>query len=769
MTDPQKALVGRARKKRTQARTRKPRSSSNILSLKVLLVTLLLWKAIMLLLHLGGNPVITELTPGQIAPFTVQAEIDFETVDLDATELRRERAMNEVPPVLAIRTARLREAERNLQRFLQQATEVNRTANETENGGMDADEFAGILDLLNLPPGLVIFPHEIDPELQEKISPSLTSQLREAWQTGVIAPDDQQTAFGGFITGPLVQVGPSSERIQPLADLLTPESAARRATRSIAETYTLSEEQARLVNLLLGSLIEANLILDGLGSRQARLAAAQAIDPVLELRPTGTTLVEARNRVTEQNIQDLQAHAEQLRLRDAGDPDRARIFSEGILLFVGLSMSLAIMVLLQRDLTVKLGRLILWGTLTLLSLLLTRMLTSLVGDLRLIPPYLLRPLLPLALAPLLGTILHGPRFALAVGISTGVAISLSQEGDLMIFFYAMAVTLTAAIGVRSIHKRSNLFRAGLWIGGIKGLVTLGIGISDQVTPLILSQQIFSSFLAGLLSAVLVLLLIPPFEFLFKLTTDIRLLELSDMGHPLLSRLAMEAPGTYHHSLMVAHLAQAAAREIGANDLLVRVSAYYHDIGKLTKPEFFIENIQGRPNPHDELSPSMSRLIVISHVKEGVSLAHRYKLPRVIIDGIEEHHGTSVIQYFYHRARTRAEGKVDVEDYRYPGPRPKSRETGILLMADTIEAASRSVDKNKPGQVEGLVHELIREKLLDGQLDLCGLTMADINAIRRSFIFSLNNMLHGRVVYPKQEAPASLPPDPLPEVEAPEPA
>jgi putative nucleotidyltransferase with HDIG domain len=306
--------------------------------------------------------------------------------------------------------------------------------------------------------------------------------------------------------------------------------------------------------------------------------------------------------------------------------------------------------------------------------------------------------------------------------------------------------------VKAIHRRSNLFRAGLWIGAIKAVIIAGAGILDLYTFQIIAQQSLAAFGSGLLEALLVLLLISPFETLFKVTTDVRLLELSDMSHPLLSRMALEAPGTYHHSLMVAHLAQAAAREIQSNDLLVRVCAYYHDIGKLSKPEFFIENGQGRENPHDSLSPSMSRLLIISHVKEGVSLAKRYKLPGVIIDGIEQHHGTSVIQYFYHRARTQAggEGKevVKQEDYRYPGPKPKSTEMGLLMMADAIEAASRTIDKNKPGQVEGLVNEIIQEKLNDGQFDHCEITMQQINAARRSFIFSLQNMLHGRVEYPK---------------------
>jgi len=759
MTDSQKSLVGRARKKRTQERTRKSSRKHGPLSLPVLLATILLWKGVMALLHLGAKPVITDLTPGQIAPVTLQAEIDFETENLDATEIRRERAMNEVPPVLAVQQPRLREAERNLERFLRQVSEVQKSFEAPANGnGLSADEFASVLDLLNLPGSLVVFPHDLAPELLAALGPLLQKELRAVWMEGIISAEDKSSGFQGFVTGPHVKISLVSEGITLLDNIPSREQAARTATERVAASLRLPGELPPLLEILFHALLENNLIVDGHGSRAARLAAGLAVEPVRELRPQGTTLVEARRRITAQNILDVQKHAEALRQRDTGNPDRARMVSQGLILFAGLAMSLMLMILLQRDLTLKIGRLVLWSVLTLLSLLLAKGLVYLAGNMNLIPGHMVRPLLTLALAPLLATILHGPRFALAVGISSSLAVALLQDSDMMVFFCGLAVTLTAAFGVRSIHKRSNLFRAGLWIGGVKALVTVGMGLSEQVTAIVLTQQAIGAFSSGLLSSILVLLLIPPFEFLFKLTTDVRLLELSDMSHPLLGRLAMEAPGTYHHSLMVAHLAQTAAKEIGANDLLVRVCAYYHDIGKLTKPEFFIENIHGKQNPHDDLSPSMSRLIVISHVKEGVSLAHRYKLPPLIIDGIEQHHGTGVIQYFYHRARTRSDGKVEIEDYRYPGPRPKSREMGILLMADAIEAASRSIDKNKPGQIEGLVNEIIREKLNDGQLDLCGLTMADVTAVRRSFIFSLNNMLHGRIAYPK-DAPADKTPAP----------
>jgi hypothetical protein len=285
-------------------------------------------------------------------------------------------------------------------------------------------------------------------------------------------------------------------------------------------------------------------------------------------------------------------------------------------------------------------------------------------------------------------------------------------------------------------------------------------VDQQAMPVPLFQAL-TALANGLLCAFLTLLLIPLFETLFGITTDITLLELSDLSNPVLQRLAMEAPGTYHHSLMVASLSQAAAQEVGANALLVRVSAYFHDIGKLTKPEFFIENAQFRDNPHDDLAPSMSTLVVTSHVKEGVTLARRHKLPRLVVDAIQQHHGSGLVSYFYHRARQQQEAvepvtaaqkttAVKEEDYRYPGPRPQSREMAILSLADSVEAASRSMEKPTASRIENLVSEIVNSKLLDGQLDDCDLTLSQLAAIKKSFVFTLMNMLHGRIAYPQDE-------------------
>jgi putative nucleotidyltransferase with HDIG domain len=263
-----------------------------------------------------------------------------------------------------------------------------------------------------------------------------------------------------------------------------------------------------------------------------------------------------------------------------------------------------------------------------------------------------------------------------------------------------------------------------------------------------------------------------FEHAFQITTDISWLEASDLNHPLLRRMTIEAPGTYHHSLVVANLAEAAAEAIGANATLCRVCAYFHDVGKLVKPEYFTENMNFERNPHEDLAPTMSALIIVAHVKEGVDLALKYKLNQRIIDIIQEHHGTSLVYYFYKRALqqhedARAGGKImnlrehDIpevreESFRYSGPKPQTKESAIVSLADAVESASRSLEKPTPAKIEQLVNDIIDQRVADHQLDECDLTLSDIRIIADRFRFTLMTMLHSRIAYPKQESKPSAP-------------
>ncbi|TFH15027.1 MAG: HDIG domain-containing protein [Lentisphaerales bacterium] len=372
-------------------------------------------------------------------------------------------------------------------------------------------------------------------------------------------------------------------------------------------------------------------------------------------------------------------------------------------------------------------------------------------------------LLPLSLAPLLATILLGPAEGIVLGMWVGFSASILGGHDYQILGTTVLVTICASRFGQDLRKRSTVFKAGLVIALSEILVAVAANLIDlpATEPMPMLMQASACLVNGMVTAVAVLLAVPIFEALFNITTDITLLELSDLGHPLLQRLAIEAPGTYHHSLVVANLAQAATHKIAANSLLARVCSYFHDIGKLTKPDFFAENIQRSPNPHDGLLPSMSTLVITAHVKEGVSLALLHKLPRPIIESIQQHHGTGIVRYFHHKAvqqlelelangQTDAGGVINESDYRYPGPKPSFRESAIISLADSVEAASRSMEKPNPGHLESMVNEVVNARLLDGQLDSCDLTMKDLARIKRSFVFTLTSMLHGRMAYPKDE-------------------
>ena len=376
-------------------------------------------------------------------------------------------------------------------------------------------------------------------------------------------------------------------------------------------------------------------------------------------------------------------------------------------------------------------------------------------------------LVPFALTPILATILLNSATGIAAGIWSTIAMATMCERSFAVLITGLVATVVAAGISRQLRTRLRVARTGLFVGLAEGACVLGMtAMRWEVTSTeAVLHQTLACLISGLSSALLVLIVLPVLESVFGVTSDVTLLELSDLAHPVLQRLAIEAPGTYHHSLVVAQLAQAAADEVDANALLARVSAYFHDVGKLTKPDFFSENIRIRANPHDDLPPSMSTLVITSHVKEGVSLAMLHRLPHAIMRAITEHHGTSLVSCFHHKAAVLSDPRdrgwdgtpgirvsVVEGDFRYPGPKPTSKESAIVCLADAVEAASRSLEKATPGHIENLVNDIVNKRMEDGQLDNCDLSLAEISRIKRSFVFTLTNMLHGRVAYPSYENP-----------------
>ncbi len=370
--------------------------------------------------------------------------------------------------------------------------------------------------------------------------------------------------------------------------------------------------------------------------------------------------------------------------------------------------------------------------------------------------------LPFALAPLLATLLLGTKAGIAAGTLAAIALSVYAGRSMPLLINGLLCTLLICHLTPAIRTRSRIIRISFLAGIIQIPAVIILAILSPAPPAIatMASQAITCILSGFLSGILALILLPLFEHIFHIASNITLLEFCDLGHPLLQRLAIEAPGTYHHSLIVANIAQAAADAIGTNSLEARVSAYFHDIGKLTKPAFFAENIHhGAGNPHDQLTPSMSTLIITAHVKEGISLAMLHKLPTCVHRAILEHHGTSVLQCFHHKAITRQlelkieespPPRLDDSQFRYPGPRPSTRVSGIICLADSVEAASRCLEKPTPGHLETLVAEIVRKKIDDGQLDNCELSLIELSRIRKAFVFTLANMLHGRIAYPVNE-------------------
>ncbi|MBN1269811.1 MAG: HDIG domain-containing protein [Kiritimatiellae bacterium] len=762
------AAISKSRTKLSRQRDRedsRQKGRNQPLPLANVLLGIFLWLSVLVLFHGSGFFRYGLLAAGQRAPATVVSTVEFQSPDLVQTDLDRRRAAAEVVPVFSIDYTAHGLAVDALDRLFNRVAQVVGPAAPAAGRSETERAVGDMLSLLGIELAPAEFLRLIPEGREEELLSLLKGALTLAWNRGIVSPEEKQTLFHGISSGEQIMIRRAPDQPPqsvPVADLALPEDAVQAAVDQVIASFPGRHRlSAVALTQLFKPWIMPNLRYNVAETEALRAKARDAVAVVMATVPVGTTLVEAGERITPAILDRLDAHERRLRRLET-EPDRLfKIVGEGALLVVALIVCIGLLQLTQPGLLWSNADVLLLVLLSLLTLLPARGLLHLSVTTKLIAPSVLPYLQPLALAPLLGTILISTPAAVVLGLWTSFAAAMLLGHSFMVFTVGLIGTIVAVHAAKGVHRRSRLFRVGLWIGAASLLCAMTFAVLDRQPPAVALAQAGAGFLNGLVCAVLALLLIPLFELLFGITTDITLLELSDMGHPLLQRLAMEAPGTYHHSIMVANLASAAAQEIGANELLVRVCAYYHDIGKLTKPEFFTENVQFRENPHDDLAPSMSTLVITSHVKEGATMAARAKLPRIIIDGIVQHHGTGLVSYFYHRARkqreaeqstgaTRNGAKVSEQDFRYPGPRPTTREMAILSLADAIEAASRSMDKPTPSRIENLVHDIVDGRVEDGQLDECDLTLSQLAAIKRAFIFALTNMLHSRIAYPQDE-------------------
>lgn len=374
--------------------------------------------------------------------------------------------------------------------------------------------------------------------------------------------------------------------------------------------------------------------------------------------------------------------------------------------------------------------------------------------------------LPALMAATVLVIVYDQRFALAMGGFLGLLILLSVDLRVEHVLVMMAGVGVAVALLREVRSRSKLVTVGLWAG--LAMAATAFLVSVMSRPLNETNELWritldsaSMVVTGLLAVGIVQWALPAIEKIFRVTTAMTLKELNDASHPLLQRLAQEAPGTYQHSLRIADMAEAAADTIGADGLFCRVGAMYHDIGKINKPMYFIENQGGGPNRHDKLTPAMSLLIIVGHVKDGIEMAREYALPPTLRHFIESHHGTTLVEYFFHAAKkqTEAQSKPGPSEFefRYPGPKPQTKEAAIMLLCDCIEGAARALPEPTPVRLEQVVNVMARKRLMDGQFDECNLTLSELHKIEQSIIKTLCAVYHGRIAYPSEKKPRQTPP------------
>ncbi|MBM3286801.1 MAG: HDIG domain-containing protein [Candidatus Eisenbacteria bacterium] len=559
------------------------------------------------------------------------------------------------------------------------------------------------------------------------------SLLQETLAEGLVAEDVEVLLLGG---GEVRVEDSTGRRLLPAAIVRTParlrEAARNRALARQMEPAPFQE--------LVDRIARPNLRYDPAETAEIREAARDAVDPVESRVLRGERIVEARERITPEIKRRLKAYDQWRDRRELGTlwARAAGWLGRLILLLVAVGAFAVYLKFLRVDLYESLTDLALLSLTASIVLGLSSLFLHVLGL-----PALMAPV---AAAAILVSMLFDERLALVVALGlTGLVGLIAETGAPVMAVLGVGGVL-AVFCVRGLRHQRQFYRLILFVPAAHLVTLLGLALAQGQPLHELLRDAIAAATNPILAAGLAVFVIPLAEHLFRKCSDITLLELSDLNRPLLRRLMVEAPGTYHHSLMVGTLAETAARVCGGNPLLSRVIGYYHDIGKVTKPDYFMENIAaGRKNPHDRLSPSMSRLILESHVREGASLALRERLPQVVVEGIRRHHGTSLMVFFWHKAR-RQDAQAREEEYRYPGPRPNSREAALVLLADQIDAASRALEDPTPSRIKGVVLKVLETRLAEGDLDDSELTLSDLARIRDAFVPILSAFFHTRTAY-----------------------
>lgn len=701
------------------------------------------------------------LTPGVVAPKTLRAPYDLRFTDDNATLAQKEHAAAHVPPVYALdsqapevivnRIHTLFEAGHT---WLADHPEKN-NQKKTDNSGLNSKQkITPFPSTEGLSPEAIqwLIEHRYDVALEHRLE-RIIYDLYRAHITidpkNLVSNDENQLVTLNSTTG--------TERLWNRMDLDV--MSIQQARQALKERLALVIDKPSVVDafaLWLGDQLTPNLWFLMDETERRREAAKKMIQPVQLFYQKGQVIIRTGEVVTEPVAYVLGI----FRSRQSAVKNFRYTFSVALLVCLLISLLFFIMEKLPLNNVLLLDHpLFLVG----LSLWIFQILLIKILDRFFIPalvfsgiPSFMEPSIVYAFPFTFGTMIwsfFGDRSRAAwFGFLLTLPFALMMNFGLWDFVYLIGFNFLTLLLSRSYRHRFTIFTVGMWLGFTNAAWFSMVHLVQPDPPSIMTStwNICMAFLAGPLTSLIVTLFIPLVENAFGILTEIKLLELSNLNAPLLRELALKAPGTYFHSIGVGQLAEAAAEAIGANALFVKVSALYHDIGKMTRPHYFIENVK-KNNPHDRLNPNVSRLIIFSHVKQGIRLARQYNLPQSIIDIIPQHHGTKPLTYFLGKARAHAARDFDEspkeEAYRYPGPKPKTREAAILMLSDGVEAAARSLRDPNPKKLYNVVDTILRFCLEDGQLDESNLTLADLRKIRAAMAKNVVIMFHQRVSYP----------------------
>ncbi len=697
-----------------------------------------------------GSGVIPVPPRDSIATETVRAERDVLVEDRRVTELRRRQAAQSVRPIFNYDPEVYFELGDRVSRA------VTAMAERAEAGTLDPGERrAAFAKDLGQPINAAIFSLVEELDRPTDLAVAINFFLNIALDRMVVADRAELPETGGIQVLNLVR--DTSRPLHDLGAVLDLKQVQRlmRARAGDAPYGAARIVRTWVLDTALG-LARPNLEPDPVTTEERRREARAAVEPAYLRIASGEVLIREGDRVTA-------AVQERIRMLNKGVEDRTP-WAETVafaLLLAGLIALCGFFFRYGRQ-PFRLGRKEGWLALTVVLLVavlsigtfyagrgLAEGMSFKVGAAAYLPP--------VALATVLISILVDSRTSLLAGLALAIAVTYRVDGDLWLMTYFIVGVLTGGVAARWCRRRSDLLKAGVAVGGAQALaipllfVLGGGGLEAGLVP-----AIVSAIASGALTAICATGLLPVIEYLFDEATDMRLLEQASADNPLLKQLALRSPGTYYHSVMIGNLAEAAADAVGANALQCRVMALYHDVGKMRRPSYFAEN-QRDGNIHDRLPPELSARIVFAHVKDGVDIARKHRLGRPILDAITQHQGTTLLRVFHGKALERARetgATVDEAEFRYPGPKPTTRESGILLLADSVEATTRALKSPSPVEVGAEVRRVIRDKVADGQLDDCPLTLADLARIEAAFTRVLTlGVYHSRIEYPPPPAMA----------------